>query len=297
MTNAEPQPFDFRENAALDDTAVALKSWIAKSSSFFSDFWSKASEYDAQLTLGQATTHSYSSILDTVSREDLCCTADIVDQSRSVWYASPKDLRIISAEMLDIAGDQDADDEEDLSLTAVEMSVISLFIENLAEALGRGWMGGSPMEIKPSELEKDPRKISVCRASDLVTKAGINVVLKSGTATINWILPKFRMGRLLESIVDRRRQSEPRKASEAVVETIPIQLVARLGQAKIPVQDLPKLAEGNLIILDQRIDRPIPVLLNDTPYYQCWPGQVGRQQAVEVDKQLCEVTTGEGDQA
>ena len=64
MIHSGLQPFDFRKHAALGDTAVSLRNWVAKSSSFFSDFWAQASDYDAQLSAGTMETHSYADVLE-----------------------------------------------------------------------------------------------------------------------------------------------------------------------------------------------------------------------------------------
>ena len=94
------RPFDFREIAALDDTAVAIRNWLSKSTSFFSDEWVEATGYTAKLALGKISTQSYEQTLEGIPREDLCCVAKLHDQIPSLLCASKEQLQILVADLL-----------------------------------------------------------------------------------------------------------------------------------------------------------------------------------------------------
>ena len=318
MIHSGLQPFDFRKHAALGDTAVSLRNWVAKSSSFFSDFWAQASDYDAQLSAGTMETHSYADVLENVCRDDLCCLAQIEGHSRTVWYTSNYDFRLICNEMLGLANgaendsenkdaeskgasddgnDADSEPEKDnADLSAVEFALIKMFLENLADALGRGWMGGPKVSFQLGNLSKDPRKVSAFRSSDLLTVTSIEIQLKSGNASINWLLPKQSTAELLATVIDRRKKSEPASSSPAVVGKVPIELVIELGSVNVPMMELSNLAAGKLITLDQRIDRPLVAYVDNAPFCDCWPGRVGNQQALEVSRLHQVATTGESNE-
>ena len=322
MIHSGLQPFDFRKHAALGDTAVSLRNWVAKSSSFFSDFWAKASDYDAQLSAGTMETHSYADVLENVCRDDLCCLAQIEGQSRTVWYASNSDFRLICNEMLGLASDADNDrddngadndrenkdageddhgadsdpEKDNADLSAVEFTLIKMFLENLADSLGRGWMGAPKVSFQLGNLGKDPRKVSAFRGSDLLTVTSIEIQLKSGNASINWLLPKQQTVDLLATVIDRRKKSEPASCSPAVVGKVPIELVIELGSVNVPMMELSNLAAGKLITLDQRMDRPLVAYVDNAPFCDCWPGRVGNQQALEVSRLHQVAATGESNE-
>ena len=283
MTHADLESFDFRSNAALDDTAVALRNWVAKSSSFFSDFWEDASDYEAQLSSENVTTQTYASLLEQAPRDDFYCLAEIQECARSVWYMSTRDLRTICAEMLDIPIGDETDDQE---LTAVEMTLSKMFLDNLAVALGVGWMGEGKAVIEPTELTKDPRKAGVMRESDLAIKTSIQVKLRSGESKIHWLLQKQRACDMFDTVVDKRKRTAPAKFSPQTVGKIPVELVVLLGKTSVPLASLSSLAEGEIIMLDHRIDRPVVAEINNAPFYECWPGRQGAQQAVEISRTI-----------
>ena len=181
------RPFDFRDIAALDDTAVAIRNWISKSTSFFSDYWVEATGFSAKLEMGAVTTESYEKVLGEIPRDDLCCVGEIKDRLSSVWFASAKEFRTVLADLLCLT---ESDDEDAKELSVIEIDLANYFIERFAESIRQGWMGSGELEIEATNLEKDARKLRLFRGKDLVTKVCIKVECKAGSATLNWLLPK-----------------------------------------------------------------------------------------------------------
>ncbi|MFK7738228.1 MAG: FliM/FliN family flagellar motor switch protein [Pirellulaceae bacterium] len=279
MSKSEPRVFDFREIAALDDTAESFRSWVAKSSSYFSAFWSEATGYSAQLTLASITTETYGAMLEAISKDDVSSIAELGEISSTQWYASPEEWRVLVAELLAFGED---DKVSEGPLTAIEQSLVTLCLQSLASAFTDAWMGREALPIVAGDLVKDPRKSRLFRAKDLITKATVNVQLKTGSFKINWLLPKQKTCDLLESVVDRREKGEPDVLSAEMVQKVPVELITALGKASLPMAQLSTLEAGQLLMLDQRIDQPITAYVDQRPFYECWPGRLGGQQALQV---------------
>ncbi|WP_182870004.1 FliM/FliN family flagellar motor switch protein [Rhodopirellula sp. JC639] len=277
------RPFDFRDIAALDDTAVAIRTWISKSTSFFSDYWVEATGFSAKLELGAITTESYEKVLSEIPRHDLCCVAEIKERSPSVWYASSDQFRIILSDLLCLTPSDEGGDKD---LSAIETDLANYFIARLADSISRGWMGQGDLEIEVTDLEKDARKLRLFRGKDLVTKVCIEVECKGGKATLNWLLPKQKLPALLDETVDNRDGGAPATPSKELIGQMPLEVVTMLGSASIPMSELSKLKPGELIVLDQRIDQPMVSHVDGEPAFECWPGRLGNKQAVQVSRCL-----------
>jgi flagellar motor switch protein FliM len=275
------RPFDFREIAALDDTAVALRTWFSKSTSFFSDFWDEATGYSAKLGLGSVTNDPFEKILDGIPREDLCCAATLENDIQSMWYAPPSQFRLIVGDLLGLS---EADEENNDSLGAIELDLASFFINRLAESVAQGWMGDNELSIELAGLGNDARKLRLFRGKDLIAKICIEVECKLGTAKLNWLIPKQKLTRLMDDTVDKRRSGPPATPPKELVAQLPLQVVTVLGNAKIPMSELGNLKPGQLIRLDQRIDSPMVSLVDGRPSFECWPGRLGDTQAVQVSQ-------------
>jgi flagellar motor switch protein FliM len=69
---------------------------------------------------------------------------------------------------------------------------------------------------------------------------------------------------------------------EALVRDLPVRLTVRLGTAALSLLNLAGLREGDLLLLDQPIDRPLPALLGGQVKFLVWPGARGARQAVSI---------------
>ncbi|MEO1526930.1 MAG: FliM/FliN family flagellar motor C-terminal domain-containing protein [Planctomycetota bacterium] len=281
MTGKQYRVFDFRDIAALDDAAADFRNWLSKSSSFFSDFWADATDYGAQLSLGKISTETYGKLLAKTSKENYCCLAEIGDQFSMMFYASIESLRLLLSEFLALP---DAETMVGDDLTSVELSLLELLTEELCRSLVDGWMGDEQIEIKTETWARDPQKTRIFRVKDLVTKTSVSVAGKNGTVEIDWIVPKQKMSDLLECSVDKRHQREPASPTEDVVGRVPMELVTVLGTVSLPMTRLSQLEVGETILLDQRIDQPIVATVNEAPFFECWPGRIGRRQALEISQ-------------
>ncbi|MEM0927605.1 MAG: hypothetical protein AAGJ83_16280, partial [Planctomycetota bacterium] len=183
------RPFDFREIAAMDDSAVVIRNWLSKSTSFFSEDWVDASGYSAKLGLADIKTESYDTMLESIPREDLCCSVELVDRLSSMWYAPVEQLRIVATDLL---GQAEVDENGPSELTPVEADLVQYFIERLAESLTQGWMGDEVLGIELGELGKDARKLRLFRGGDFVTNLSMQIECRAGTATLNWLVPKSK---------------------------------------------------------------------------------------------------------
>ncbi len=65
-----------------------LRNWVSKASSFFSDFWSEATDYGAQVSLGSIGTETYASLLETVPKDNFCCLTEIENHAWSMWLSA-----------------------------------------------------------------------------------------------------------------------------------------------------------------------------------------------------------------
>lgn len=291
MSEKEYRQFDFRDIATLDDTAKAFRDWVSKASSFFGQFWSQVSDYGTQLSLGAISTESYAKTLEDVPRDNHYCVTEIEDHVSSIWFTTTRDFQLIVGQLLGLASSQQTESDENgaaVELTQIELSLVQLFVENLANSFKEGWLGNDEISVKVTGIERDPRKVRLCRAKDLVTRTSVQIEFKDGTANLNWLLPKQKTCNLFETATGMRAPSEPRRPSPQKIGQLPIELVSVLGQANIPMGRLSEFSVGQLIKLDQRIDQPVVTYVNNTPLYECWPGKLGNKQALEISSCLNE---------
>jgi flagellar motor switch protein FliM len=291
MSASNPRTFSFDEIASLDDSAVSLRDWIAKSTAYFADAWRELSGRESQLRLGPIKTDTYAASIAAFSDGTTCCEVEIDDSTRSLWFLRIGTLREIVSELIGspLAATQLAEGAESVetdALTPVESALAQLFIESLASALSQGWIGQEPLQLRTGALQRDSGKVRLLRAKDLVSSTRIEFDGQSGTIAVDWVLPKQATAEFLEAAIDNRQGLQHSNPSEEMVGKLPVEIVSVLGQARVPMAKLAQLRVGELIVLDQRIHLPLTAYINNSPLCECWPGRLGKMQAIEVTRCL-----------
>lgn len=288
MTQVEYEVYDFRQASAADDSAVAFQSWTGKASQVFNELWMEYSNFEASMTGRDIRTQSFNSALADVPISNICCTFTIGEmKSESIWHATQSDIRLVVADLLDMA---ESANLEERPLTELELVLAKAFFELLAKTLMIGWLGNSPLSCEVNEVLVNPKRVKICRGKDLVVNGGLTIKLARGEVNVGWISTKQEIAELLSMISERRSSLPTGNRPEQIVQTLPLEVVGILGQTSIPMKTLSKIAVGDLIRLNQRIDRPIVATVEGRAFFECWPGKIGETVALEVGKCLVPMT-------
>ncbi len=74
----------------------------------------------------------------------------------------------------------------------------------------------------------------------------------------------------------------PRNSPLPIVQQLALEVVGVLGQTKLTMGDLSNLKIGDLVLLEQKIDQPIILTIDDETHFHCWPGRLGNRQGIEI---------------
>ncbi len=70
---------------------------------------------------------------------------------------------------------------------------------------------------------------------------------------------------------------------QALMREMEVELTILLGSAELSMQDIANLNAGDVVILRQKVDRPLEGQVSDAPKFRVWPGVVGDRVAVVVE--------------
>ena len=79
-----------------------------------------------------------------------------------------------------------------------------------------------------------------------------------------------------------RRVRQPLAALPRAMEGCPVELQAVVGEAELELGELARLAAGDVIVLERRLDEPLALQLGDEPVAQVQLGTMGGGRAVQV---------------
>lgn len=176
-------------------------------------------------------------------------------------------------------------------LGGVELALLRSFGRAFGLALRDMWSTVHRVEPALQDLGLDASLVQVAGASDAVLVAffEISVGASQGPMTIcvpyTMIEPVARGLSGLSWVASNQRpstSSEGRAAKERLIQQTRIELAVHLGSADLPAREIAGLREGDTLVLDARLGRPLDVVIGDHPRFQGLAGVVDGRLGVQI---------------
>jgi len=182
-------------------------------------------------------------------------------------------------------------------LREIEINLLRSFGASLTKALQESWAVVAPIEPELKDLGLDAALIQIAGPNDVVVTAFFEVSLGNQLGSMSVCIPHT----LLEPIANRLSQGvwhltashrrpgvRGNRVLQALIGQAELEVSVELGTANVEVETVLDLEAGDTLLLDQRIDRPLPLLIEGKPRFWCRPGQSGNRLGVQVGEPVQE---------
>ncbi|MFK7819152.1 MAG: FliM/FliN family flagellar motor switch protein [Planctomycetaceae bacterium] len=169
-------------------------------------------------------------------------------------------------------------------LTRVEQSMLELFVSEVTAAMIEAWPDSTtPPTLKVGNVEVEAARSRFVSKTAPLVSIPISVTIGSVTESLQWLLPPTAFAGFEEASAIKPT-AESRRNLERLVRSVPVELVVKLGEARLLLRDLAQLKAGDLIILDKKIGQPLSASIGRGSRFVGWPGRVGSQQAYQIEE-------------
>ncbi|ENH98230.1 flagellar motor switch protein FliM [Gracilibacillus halophilus YIM-C55.5] len=177
------------------------------------------------------------------------------------------------------------------NLTEIETTLMSQLFENALENLQEAW--SSVVEIDPilEDFEVNPQFLQLVSPNETVVVVSLDTTIGESTGMINIciphvvlepIIPKLSVHYWMQNDKKKERKPEEYESISKNIEGAKMDLSARLGESQITLEELMFLSENDTILLDQPIDDPLLLYVDDHPKFHVQPGKKKHKLAVQV---------------
>ena len=174
--------------------------------------------------------------------------------------------------------------EADRALTAVEENICELFFQEMCEVFSESWPEQEPLVVTQGGVEASPDRSRLYPRGEMTAMCRIRISGSFGSDDAVWLLPQQQIEACVNRLVgpsednsEQNRQLMMRRVLE-----IPVDVVVCLGQSRLHVSDLVDLKPGDVLVLDQKIDVPLPATIANTVKFHGWGGRRGPRQAYKL---------------
>lgn len=179
-------------------------------------------------------------------------------------------------------------------LTEIEKLLLSQIFEKAVGTLQEAW--SSVVEINPvlEEFEENPQFMLMVPPNETVVVVSLTTAIGETTGMINIciphiilepIIPKLSAHYWMQSTKKVRDDKAFEKMSKNIIQA-EAELKTILGEATISIDDFLNFKLGDVIALDQQIDFPLKLSVNNEPKFYVQPGKLKNKMSVQILEEI-----------
>ncbi|MGP4059835.1 flagellar motor switch protein FliM [Halobacillus sp. H74] len=177
------------------------------------------------------------------------------------------------------------------NLTEIETTIMSHLFERSLENYQEAW--GSIVDIDPmlEEFEVNPQFLQMVSPNETVVVVSLNTTIGETSGMINIciphvvlepIIPKLSVHYWMQKEQPKDRDPEEVEALSRTLKGTEMEMRAILGEADMSIQQFLEMKEEDVIRLDQAIDQPMRLKVDDEEKFYIQPGKSKNKLAVQV---------------
>ncbi len=220
----------------------------------------------------------------------------------TVFEVPPLDGRLIieinptiAYTMLDrVLGGRGASMNKVENLTEIETKIMSQLFEHAVDNLREAWATIADIDPILTEFEVNPQFLQMVSPNDTVVVISLNTQIGDTSGMINICIPHV----VLEPIIPKlsvhywmqtaKKEREPQELAllEKRIKSANLPIIAELGTSEISIHEFLQLGLGDVIQLNQGIDKPITLSVGNEPKFLGQPGKVNKKIAIQIIDQI-----------
>ncbi|MER3416550.1 MAG: hypothetical protein C4297_10110 [Gemmataceae bacterium] len=277
------EPYDFRQPGRLaGNLEHRLAEWFRAACATAGDRWAKELAFVPTLELRP--------LVIALPREALAAVGDSAIAHRVLLHEVPTLLvfprPLLLAIISGLLGEANPALDQDREFTIVEKNLTDYFLGHMLLPLFQErWPEAGAVTLTLGDREEYPRYTKLFPPDQRVIQAEFVVRVPAGAGSWHWYFPHQGMNQLLvqsQMQGPSRADGDLRRHIEGVLREAPVEITVELGRIALPLSQLAQLQPGDVVVLDQKLGEPLRTLIGGLWKWNCWPGRIGNQQAVQI---------------
>ena len=276
--------FDFRRPLGLpSDSARPWEKWMTKFCKFASE--KSAVQFDGAATDWKdesEETMTFESARENLNADSIAVRVTV--GSPSLESMMVLDQRFAKQIALAMLGEKEMEADEPVSLSQNELALVEWYFSGLVQLLGESWPQKETIACTSLGMQWNPARSRFLGPQSQVLVSWFRVTNEIFDEQLQWIIPSEPLEKLVGQIQVRSEsvsRSAPGSMSQRALE-LPVSLSVLLGKAELSVREMANLSQGDIVILEQSVFEPLPVLVGGSPKFNAVLGRNKKKQALKI---------------
>ena len=177
-------------------------------------------------------------------------------------------------------------------ITVIEQNILKKVVDKALVILNDCWHHLVPINLYVESFESNPQFVQIAPASETAAVIFFEIVVRDMTFPLDICFPYFVlepiMARLTDqnwmTLVQRHGTIDETNNIKARLKLTPMELKVQLGQVILQLRDLMTLQKESVLVLPDRSDQDLKVLVNGKVKFWGVPGVVNRRKAIRIER-------------
>ena len=177
---------------------------------------------------------------------------------------------------------------EGRDFSAIEQKMIKRVVVSALEDLQTSWRPVFPVQITYTRSEVNPQFVAIVPHSEVVVVVTFDVEMGRAPMSITLCIP-YSMIEPIRAKLNAGFQSDQNEVDttwlnrfRTNLQMARVDLAVELGRAEIPVRKFLNLKVGDILSMEQEVDKPLNITVEGIPKFRGYQGSYKGHQAVKV---------------
>ncbi|MGO4887772.1 flagellar motor switch protein FliM [Anaerobacillus sp. MEB173] len=176
------------------------------------------------------------------------------------------------------------------NLTEIETKIMTQLFQRMLESFEEAWSSVIEFDLTMEELEVNPQFLQMVSPNETVVVISLSTTIGETSGMFNICLPHVVLEEILPKLSvhywmqtkKKQRENVEIEALEESVKLAKVPINVELGRSSISIQEFLQLELGDIIELNQLIDKPLLVNVGGHRKYYAQPGKLRNNIAVQI---------------
>ena len=275
--------FDFRRPGGLAfDNADCWRTWMDAFQLDFREKWLQMTRFETEVNCASPISMSFDKVRKQIANPAVARNMTLGSHAIPVLMVFPRQMAL--GGVLQLLGESLTEWPEDRPLTSIEASLCEIMFQRIMESLADSWPEKDPLPCQAGAIDLAPHRCRNWDPTTVMSRAVLELSLGDVKAECQWIMPQAELEELLSEIrhVDSVNTADSRQKMQECLYRVPAEVNVALGEANVSVARLANLKKGDVVILDQKIHEPLPLVVEGKTKFHGWLGRSGSRQAFNI---------------
>ncbi|GAA0331879.1 flagellar motor switch protein FliM [Bacillus carboniphilus] len=176
------------------------------------------------------------------------------------------------------------------NLTEIESKIMNTMFERAIENLREAWSTIAEIDPILTEFEVNPQFLQMVSPNETVVVISLNTVIGESSGMINICIPHVVLEPIIPKLsvhywmqtAKKEIQPEDMETLQRNIKKTEVPVSAMLGTTEISIEEFLNLEVGDVIGLNQKIDQPLTVQVEEIPKFIGQPGKLRGKVAIQI---------------